>query len=321
MSKLKITADEFAERVNKAYDRRITVVKESYIGTRNKVTAYCNVHKIFFEVKAYTLSAKETNCPECSREVKRKEHTKPWDKMLKQFIEKYRNKFSYDESTYNGYKKEMKVHCNDCNIDFEITPEHHLKYNNGGCPNCHKTKICKCSGCGKEIVVDCHVNLNEKVYCDECKGKKKEKHKYCKVCGRKLNNSLNCDNDFCKNHSIRQFKTFVRYFNFDESKIGTIDVENEFLRIQKILYDMYWNKHMSSTEICNVFSYPSICNLTAKIFKYFEIPTKNVHQSSFENIKMGRCKIPVCKKYINGWHITWDNQKVYLRSSYEFDYA
>jgi hypothetical protein len=50
MSKLKISFEEFAARVEKAYDGRISVVEETYTGTRNKVTAYCNVHKIYFEV-------------------------------------------------------------------------------------------------------------------------------------------------------------------------------------------------------------------------------------------------------------------------------
>lgn len=63
----------------------------------------------------------------------------------------------------------MKVHCNDCGTDFEITPTHHLKYNNGGCPNCHSTKIIKCAKCGKDIIVDRHVSLEFKMLCDECK--------------------------------------------------------------------------------------------------------------------------------------------------------
>jgi hypothetical protein len=71
MAKLKITADEFAERVNKAYNGRISIVKETYTGTRNKVIAYCNVHKIYFEVsRAHKLEIGKTNCPECCKEQK-----------------------------------------------------------------------------------------------------------------------------------------------------------------------------------------------------------------------------------------------------------
>ena len=63
----------------------------------------------------------------------------------------------------------MRVHCNDCGTDFEISPVHHLKYNNGGGPNCHNYKKARCSNCGKEIIVDRHVGPNFTVYCDECR--------------------------------------------------------------------------------------------------------------------------------------------------------
>jgi len=89
-----------------------------------------------------------------------------------------------------------------------------------------------------------------------------------------------------------------------------------------MLYEMYWNQHMSSTEICNVFHYPSIANLTAKVFKYLEIPSKNCSQSVSENILMGRTEIITTGfNYKDDYHTTWDNKQVYLRSSYETDFA
>ena len=66
-------------------------------------------------------------------------------------------------------RNEMTVHCNICGETFSIKPTNHLKYNNGGCPNCHKTKLRKCSLCGKEIEVDRRVSINEIVYCEECR--------------------------------------------------------------------------------------------------------------------------------------------------------
>lgn len=66
------------------------------------------------------------------------------------------------------------MHCNDCGADFEITPAHHLKYNNGGCPNCHLTKIVKCSKCGKDIVVDRRSPTNANYVCEDCINKVKQ---------------------------------------------------------------------------------------------------------------------------------------------------
>lgn len=36
---------------------------------------------------------------------------------------------------------------------------------------------------------------------------------------------------------------------------------------------------------------------------------------------MGRLGIPPNYMFKDGYHITWDNRQVYLRSSYEFDFA
>ena len=254
MAKLSITADEFAERVSKATNGRISIVKESYTGTRHKVTAYCNVHKIYFEVKkAYNLEVDKANCPECSKEQIQKQNEAkiiPFSEMLQRFKKAYGEKFSYDESSYHGRKELMKVHCNDCGKDFEITPEHHLKYNNGGCPNCHKTKTVKCSKCGKEIIVDRHVGPNSIIYCDECrtfeqkirnsKSYQKRKHKkqftkntqskqdnlveHCKICGRELVNG-ECTNEFCIKHKKVLFNKLAKYFKFDLNKLGTLEVE------------------------------------------------------------------------------------------------
>ena len=339
----KISADEFAERVEKAYDGRISVVKETYTGTRYQVTAYCNIHKIYFEVKtARELGDGTANCPECSKIKIKQCHQNSFDDVLKRFTKSYGNRFTYDESTYCGMKIKMKVHCNECGEDFEITPEHHLKYNNGGCPNCHKTKITKCSKCGKEIVVDRRCRKN--VICDDCKRIQKRLYKikrrleknnqiinneelikeitYCKICGRKLNKHKRCENYFCNKHNYQIFNTLIKYFNFDKSKYGTIEVEEEFNRVRDMLYELYWNKHMSSKEICNIFNYPSIANLTAKVFKYLGIPSKNCSQSTSENFLMGRIEpITSAFNYKDGYHITWDSKRVYLRSSYEFDFA
>lgn len=150
----RITSDEFAERVSNFTNGRISIVKDTFTGTRNKVTAYCNIHKVYFEVPvSYRLCCdKKCNRPECHNEIMHKfnqSKIKLWKDVYEQFKNKYGNKFSYDESTYNGTKEEMTIYCNDCGETFKLSPVHHLKYNNGGCPICRLTKIVKCIECGK----------------------------------------------------------------------------------------------------------------------------------------------------------------------------
>jgi hypothetical protein len=111
MAKNKITFEEFSVRVENAYNGRISVVKESYVDTRHPVTAYCNIHKIYFKVKkAYDLIKRNVNCPECHKESIQNKSIKDWNDVYKSFIETYNNKFSYDKTTYKGTKQLMKVH-------------------------------------------------------------------------------------------------------------------------------------------------------------------------------------------------------------------
>ena len=132
----RLSVDEFCQRVDKAYDGRISVVRETYIDTHHKVTAYCNVHKIYFECESNTLRRRKCDCPECVKETRKNagiKNAKPWNEVHKSFIDKYGNKFSYDESSYKGTKQLMKVRCNDCGEEFES--------------NAKATKTCRCNYC------------------------------------------------------------------------------------------------------------------------------------------------------------------------------
>ena len=184
-----------------------------------------------------------------------------------------------------------------------------------------KTKIARCSKCGKEIIIRKNAQ-SDKCLCDSCK--EKMKIKKCPICGNLYQSKLGCQNEFCKKHNIQHFKSLIKYFGFDKTKLGTNEVEKEFNRIRNILYDLYWNKNMSSTQIANMFNYKSIpTNITQKFFKqYLDIPVKNCKYAVTENYLEGRETITEFhNQYKCGWHITWNNKKVYLRSSYELDYA
>ena len=106
--------------------------------------------------------------------------------------------------------------------------------------------------------------------------------------------------------------------------MGTESVENEFNRIRNILYDLYWNKGFSSTDLAKMFNYKSDpTNITQKFFKvYLDIPVKSLRYSTIENFENGKLgNHEINTQYNCGWHTTWNGKDVYLRSSYELDYA
>ena len=114
-----------------------------------------------------------------------------------------------------------------------------------------------CENCGKEhdgsygsgrfCCKSCSIAFGNKQRIKKQKiNKKKEQIKYCKICGRQKQNNK-CINEFCQKHNYQHFKSLIKYFGFDKTKYGTIEVEDEFNRIRNLLYDLYWNKNMSST--------------------------------------------------------------------------
>ena len=216
--------------------------------------------------------------------------------------------------------------CENC------TKEHDGSYGSGRfcckkCARSYSTKHIKgqckeaiCIKCGKSLLIDKRASI-KKCICDNCK----YYYNTCNICGKLFKtlskNKKTCESEFCNKHGIQQFASLIKYFGFDKAKLGTKDVEIEFNRIRNLLYDLYWNKHLSSTEICKIYNYPSISNLIAKVFTYLEIPHKTLSECTKENLFFNRLNIPISNQYKQQWHTTWNNKKVYLRSSYELAYA
>ena len=149
------------------------------------------------------------------------------------------------------------------------------------------------------------------------------KLKKCSICGSLYEKNSKCNNSFCQQHNMQHFRSLIKYFGFNKALLGTKDVENEFNRIRNMLYDLYWNQHKSSTEIALMFNYKSTpTNITQKFFKnYLNIPVKDVKNSVIENYLQSRINMLNNSFYKSIWHTTWNNKEVYLRSSYELDYA
>lgn len=149
------------------------------------------------------------------------------------------------------------------------------------------------------------------------------KEKHCKFCGITISTDRR-KSKYCSDEcrvKDNQVNSLIKYFKFDSSAIGTTEVFNEWDRVKHTLEELYWKEEKTSTEICKMFGYPNSSNLTSKIFKYLEIKPKTAQESTHLNYKNG-ILIPLANGiYTHGWHTAWDNSKVYLRSSYEFEFA
>lgn len=214
----------------------------------------------------------------------------------------------------------------------------------------------KCSKCGKIFEIECTEKAyenhkykkfcslkcaNSRIHSKETKDKisnalkgKSHNKKYvmhnnqlviinkCKICGKEYiaNTRSKFCSDTCK-HLNNFIPTLVKYFLFDKRCIGTENVFVEIERIRNELYDLYWNQNLNGADIAKIYNYPSCCNITGKIFKYLDIPSRNLSETNILNYLNGKLKPRVSVKYKQGWYKTWNNKEIYLHSSYEFDYA
>ena len=147
----------------------------------------------------------------------------------------------------------------------------------------------------------------------------------CKFCGKEFDPKFSKSKSYCcREHAIiysNRLKTLIKYFGYDKTLLGTKYAIDEYERIRHMLYDLYWNKHKSSSDIAKMFNYTlHVENIANKVFKMLDIPKKSVSQAIKENYMHGQIP-PSSNTYKHGWHTTWNNKKVFLRSSHEFDYA
>ena len=187
----------------------------------------------------------------------------------------------------------------------------------------NKLKKAKCIDCGEIIYIDKRAS-NKKCRCDKCKEihHKPSDIRYCKICGQLYyKNEGGCKNEFCKQHGLEQFNTLIKYFTFDKNKLGTIEVKNEFYRVRNLLYDLYWEQQLSGDEIGKLFGYKNSHNILQSIFSYLNIKTRNFKESTKLASLKGKLDNFGKNQYKQQWYKTWNGKEVYLRSSYELDYA
>ena len=234
------------------------------------------------------------------------------------------------EIKHNRYHNNLiKKHCLYCGNEYY--GNNNSKFCSRKCSrlydknNNNNIKETKCIDCGKIIYVNKRIS-DTFCRCEECKSKQKNDIiKKCKICGSLYSKNIDhiCQNNFCQHHNIQQFKTLIKYFGFDQNKLGTLDVENEFNRIRDLLYDLYWNKGYSSEDLGKLFKYKNTNHIVQDIFVYMNIPKRNLSEANKNAILNPNKFINKLQNnnYKCQWHTTWNNKEVYLRSSYELDYA
>ena len=211
----------------------------------------------------------------------------------------------------------------------------------------NQTKICKCKICGVNVEVGKRTTPSN-VLCEKCKlekalNNKVKKHiikrnivksnkinkipyTYVKVC--KL---TGLDETACANCKLKQLNICKTLTKMNTSKplsilnlkyIGTPDVIDEILMQKQILENLY-KQGLSSTDINEIYNGKRTEYLMHNILC---IPRRKLSDAIKNSFLMGKGK---CEHTLNiddyqfktEWHTTWNDNLVFLRSSYEIDYA
>lgn len=234
------------------------------------------------------------------------------------------NYFKISDNSYGILK--LKNIANSVGFNLDIYKERRKK----------PKKFCKC--CGIELnnkqfgfcSHSCSTKYNNKIriVSEETKNKIREslikksnkKIKYCKICGQEK-----CINvEICK-HSKNWFNNLIS-FGFDHSVLGTINVYKEYYKIKELLLKEYFDNKLSPKDISIKYKYDKNSENILHILKTFKIKTRNLSEGGFNACLNGKLNTYIINKntkyqYKHGWHITWDNRKIYYRSSYELKFA
>ena len=220
-------------------------------------------------------------CPECNKET---DNPKFCNSSCSAKYGNKNRKFKPSED-----KRIKIINCRDCGVEIEVnirSPKH-----NSNCENCRKIKRDK----HNEIV-------RERTFCNSCGGIKGN-------CIRK---------DICRKFKI--FPTLIKYFGFDETTIGTINVYGEYERIKNIIEEDYLDGGLGLPEILEKYEHYDIRNLN-KIFKSLGIKTRSISEGLTNSYYTGKKEVSSSPFYKQGWHTTWNGKKVFYRSSYELNYC
>lgn len=139
---------------------------------------------------------------------------------------------------------------------------------------------------------------------------------YCKYCGAEKGKCI--DPYVCSKY--RLFGSLEK-FGFDRSTIGTLKVVEEFYRIKLLLREFYNINSTNDNMLKTNFNYTSGSANFIKLLRSLDIPILNSADAVSNAWLNGKMQPNEYTNYHAGWHTTWDNKHVYLRSSYEKEFA
>lgn len=254
-----------------------------------------------------------------------------WNKGLNKETDERINKYSNSlKSFYLNNQKPyipniVKRICPKCGKEFEIDlNKTNRKYCSRSCANGHKhseeTKLKISKGVNKHNKLigkfEDPNKLKENLHKLNNRQLKIVKKQYCLICGSEKGK---CPRpDVCKRY--RLFNSLVK-FGFNLETKSTLEIIDEFDKVKQLVSNIY-NEHPTNDDLIKYNYYSGLSNFH-KVIKSLGLQTKTCSEAQRESILLGKAQIPIDinSLYKQCWYTTWENKQVFLRSSYELEYA
>lgn len=181
----------------------------------------------------------------------------------------------------------------------------------------YERKQCNCRICNKEINISIWASpIN--ATCNECKQIKKLNK--CLVCGNITNtNKKYCENKLCY-WATHNGLIPLRKLGAKIELLGTSAFLENIKLIVDSLYDQYINDGISSNMMAKQYGVHDMTILKTLKLYYSEFKVRTLSEAVSNAVIKGRLNIKNMN-FISGWHTTWNNKQVFLRSGCEFEYA
>ncbi len=135
---------------------------------------------------------------------------------------------------------------------------------------------------------------------------------------------LNNENpEISKHQSSKWFNKLIP-FGLNINTLYTKKFVDEYNKVKDLLYTEYVINQLSPKDIYikyNCKKYINNSETLLHLFKSYNFPIRHFSESTTVSYLHGKLKGPTHTLGKDCYHITWNNKKVYLRSTYELDYA
>lgn len=143
------TFEEILIKFNNIHENKYDYSLAVYKDRLSKIRIICKEHGEFNQTTSAHLSGQ--GCPECGKIKQHQSKKITFVEFLRRANKKHKNKFTYDEDTYNGIKSPCKIYCPIHGETIQV-PKNHLK--GGGCYKCSKIESGKKNTYSKEQFVN-----------------------------------------------------------------------------------------------------------------------------------------------------------------------